>query len=324
VKVAVFGVGAVGGLIASRLALAGVSVSVVARGAQLAAIRQNGLRLRTPDGDRLARPRAVAEAGELGPQDVVVIATKAHSLRGAAPAIARLIGETTVLVPAQNGLPWWYFHREGGPLGDTSLASLDPDGALSRTLPPERVVGCVVYVGAEIAAPGVVDHSSGDRFILGEPDGSASSRLDAVADLFRRAGFEAQTTLRIRDAVWLKLWGNLSMNPVSVLTGATVDRLLDDKSIQAMLLKMMAEAREIAERLGVTFHTQAGERLELARALGAFKTSMLQDFEADRPMEIDALLGAVAELGRRLGIATPTIDVIEALVRVRGQGRVAP
>jgi len=321
VKVAVFGAGAVGGLIAARLALAGLPVSVVARGAHLEAMREHGLRLRSRHSDRTAAIEAVDDTAALGPQDIVILATKAHALLDAAPAIARLLGSDTVLVPAQNGIPWWYFHRAGPPFDGEKVAAVDPDGNLLRDLPPRQVVGCVVYVGAAVPAPGVVDHSSGERFVFGEPDGAMTDRLARVAALFRRAGFEAETTPRIRDAVWLKLWGNLSMNPVSALTQATTDRLLGDPRVRALLRTLMEEAAEVAQRLGIRFDVTVEERLRLAERLGAFKNSMLQDLEAGRSLETDSLLGAVAELGRKVGVTTPMIDAVEALVRLLGAKR---
>jgi 2-dehydropantoate 2-reductase len=321
VKIAVFGAGAVGGLIAARFALAGLPLAVVARGPHLKAIRERGLRLRTRESDRTAKIAATDDAAELGAQDLVIIGTKAHTLPAAAPSLAHLIGPDTVLVPAQNGIPWWYFHRAGPPFEGEVVRAVDPDGTLMQKLPPARVVGCVVYVGAAVPAPGVIDHSSGERFVLGEPDGATSERLEWVAGLFRQADFEAETTPRIRDAVWLKLWGNLSMNPVSVLAQATADRLLADDGVRQLLRLLMEEAARVASGLGIGFETTADQRLRLAERLGAFKTSMLQDLEAGRPLETAPLLGAVAELGRKVGVATPMLDAIEALVRLRGVAR---
>jgi 2-dehydropantoate 2-reductase len=321
VKITVFGAGAVGGLVAARLALAGLPVAVVARGPHLKAIRERGLRLRARENDRTAKVEATDNAGELGAQDLVIIATKAHALPAAASALAQLVGPETILVPAQNGIPWWYFHRAGPPFEGEIVRAVDPEGTLVEMLPPARVVGCVVYVGAAVPAPGVIDHSSGERFVFGEPDGAMSDRLKWVAGIFRQAGFEAEMTPRIRDAVWLKLWGNLSMNPVSVLAQATADRLLGDEGVRQLLRLLMEEAQRVASGLGIGFETTADERLRLAERLGAFKTSMLQDLEAGRPLETAPLLGAVAELGRKVDVATPMLDAIEALVRMRGAVR---
>jgi 2-dehydropantoate 2-reductase len=321
VKLTVFGAGAVGGLIAARLALAGLPISVVARGPHLKAIRERGLRLRTREADRTAKVRATDDASTLGVQDLVILAMKAHTLPEAAPSLARLIGPETILVPAQNGIPWWYFHRAGPPFEGEPVRSVDPEGALLRTLPPSRVIGSVVYVGAAVPAPGVIDHSSGERFVLGEPDGAMSDRLELVAGVFRRGGFEAETTPRIREAIWLKLWGNLSMNPVSALTQATADRLLADAGVRHLMRMLMEEAAGVAGALGVKFEMSAEERLGLAERLGAFKTSMLQDLEAGRSLETGPLVSVVAELGRKVGVATPLIDAVEALIRLRGTGR---
>ena len=318
VKLCVFGAGAIGGVIAGRLAGAGHAVSVVARGAQLAALRRDGLTLRWRGEPRSFAVTTTDEAAALGPQDILVIALKAHSLAGAAAAMRPLIGQDTVLVPAQNGIPWWYFHRHGGALDGTSLETVDPGGMLDALLPPEQVVGCVVYVAATVPTPGVIDHASGERFILGEPDGAASARLERVAGLLRGGGFAVETTDRIRDAVWLKLWGNLSFNPISVLTQKTMDRLLDDARSRALLEALMREAQAVAVRLGVRFGITLEKRLEDARRLGAFKTSMLQDLEAGRPLELEALVGAVVELGRKLGVATPLLEAVYALARLRG------
>jgi 2-dehydropantoate 2-reductase len=317
-KICVFGAGAIGGVAAARMALAGSEVSVVARGAHLAAIRRDGLILQDKTGRRRAPVRATDDPATLGHQDVVVIGLKAHGFAAAADAMRALIGPETVLVPAQNGIPWWYFHRHGGPHDGAVLDSVDPGGRLARLLPPDHALGCVVYLAASVPEPGIIDHSSGERFILGEPDGAMSARLERVGALFRAAGFTVETTDRIRDAVWVKLWGNLSMNPLSVLTLATMDRMLADPLVLPVCREIMREAQAVGERLGIRFGSTIDQRLDAARSLGAFKTSMLQDLEAGRPIEIDALVGAVSELGRRVGVATPLIDAIYALARLRG------
>jgi 2-dehydropantoate 2-reductase len=320
-RICVFGAGAIGGVVAARLALAGRSVSVVARGPHLDAIQREGLQLNDKSGRRRAEIEATSDAASLGTQDVVVLALKAHGLAAAAESVARVLGPETVLVAAQNGIPWWYFHRHGGPLDGAALDSVDPGGKLQRLLPPSQALGCVVYLAAAVPKPGVIDHSSGERFILGEPDGSASTRLERVATLLRDAGFTAETTDRIRDALWVKLWGNLSMNPLSVLTRSTMAGILADPLVLPVCREIMREAQEVGERLGVRFTSTIDQRLEAARSLGAFKTSMLQDLEAGRPLELDALVGAVAELGRRAGVATPLIDAVYALARLRGAPR---
>jgi 2-dehydropantoate 2-reductase len=317
-KVCVFGAGAIGGVLAARLAAAGSEVSVVARGRQLDAIATRGLTL-VEDGKRWTVPvRASSKAAELGPQDVVVIATKAHSLAASREAIDALIGPDTVLVPAQNGIPWWYFFKEGGRFDGERVAAVDPDGALWRALAPHRVVGCVVYIGAEVIEPGVIVPSAGRRFILGEPDGSASRRLEGIAASWREAGFDIETTPRIREAIWVKLWGNLAMNPISVLTHATMDRMIGDPGVNRVLRGLMEEGQRVGEALGIDFGTDVPTRIKMAARLGAFRTSMLQDLDAGRPLEVDALLGAVTEIGSRLGVPTPLVDTVYALARLRG------
>ena len=316
-RIAVFGIGAVGGCVAARLALAGADVSAVARGTTLTAIRERGLTLRHGGTERTARLRAVAEPAELGVQDAVMICTKAYGLAAAAPAVAPLLGPRTAIVPAQNGIPWWYFHRAGPPFEGEPVAAVDPDGALLRALPPERVVGCVTYVAASVPAPGVVEQDVASRFVLGEPDGASSARLDAIAGALRSGGFEIEVSGRIREAVWMKLWGNVALNPVSALALARVGALVADPATRRVMMLMMEETRSVAGKLGVRLEMDIGQRLAQAGRLGAFKTSMLQDLEAGRPLEIDALVGAVSALGRRLDVPTPTIDAVEALLRLR-------
>jgi 2-dehydropantoate 2-reductase len=316
-RIAVFGVGAVGGCVAARLALAGADVSVIARGATLAAIRERGLTLRHGGTERNATIRAVADPAELGPQGAVIICTKAYSLASAAHAVAPLLGPDTAIVPTQNGIPWWYFHRAGPPFEGERVAAVDPDGELLRALPPERVVGCVTYVAASVPQPGVVEQAASSRFVLGEPDGSASARLEAIAGALRNGGFEIDLTERIREAVWMKLWGNISLNSVSALTLARVGEMASNPGTRRVMTLMMEEMKRVAAALGVRLEMDIGQRLTQAARLGGFKTSMLQDLEAGRQLEIDALVGAVSELGRRLDVPTPTIDVVEALLRVR-------
>ena len=316
-KITVFGIGAIGGCVAARLALAGVDVAVVARGATLAAIRERGLVLRYRDTEQTAAIRAVADPAELGPQDAVIVCTKAYSLVSAAPAIAPLLGPETTIVPPQNGIPWWYFHRAGPPFEGEAVTAVDPHGALLGALPPERVVGCVTYVAASVPRPGVVDQASSGRFVLGEPGGAAGPRVESIAAALQRGGFEVVVTDRIRDAVWMKLWGNVALNSVSALTLARVGAMATNPATRRVMTLMMEEMRSVAGALGVRLEMDVEARLDQAARLGGFKTSMLQDLEAGRPLETDALVGAVSELGRRLGIPTPTIDVVEALLRVR-------
>jgi 2-dehydropantoate 2-reductase len=316
-KICIFGAGAIGGLIGARLSAHGVDVSLVARGAHLEAIRDRGLELRENGRSSLAHPRAAGDAAELGVQDYVVVTLKAHSVPAALPQLRPLLGRETAVVMAVNGVPWWYFYRLAGPYEGLRLRSLDPDDRQWREIGPERVIGCVVYPAAEVVEPGVVQLVEGDRFTLGEPDGSRSERVTRLSQALIAAGFKAPVRPRIRDEIWIKLWGNLSFNPISALTLATLDAIVRDPGTRAVARGMMLEAQAIAERLGVTFPIDVDRRIDGAGAVGAHKTSMLQDLERGRPMEIDALLGGVKELGEITGVATPTIDTVLALLRLR-------
>lgn len=317
-KVCVFGAGAIGGYLAVRLANAGVDVSVVARGPNLEAIKAHGLRLRIDGAEEVARVAASADAAELGPQDYVLTTLKAHSVPGVAARMAPLFGPDTAFVTAMNGVPYWYFHGLEGHAWRT-VEAVDPGGAVAAAIPPERAIGCVVYPATEMVEPGVVEHVSGDRFTLGEPDGSKSDRVTAFSKALVSAGFKAPVRPRIRDEIWVKLWGNLAFNPLSALTGQTLDVLATQPDLRAAARAMMVEARAVGEALGVKFAIDVDKRIEGAAAVGAHKTSMLQDLERGRPMEIDALVAAVAELGRAAGVATPTIDLVLALVQARGR-----
>jgi len=318
-RIGIFGAGAIGGLLGVRLAQAGAEVTFVARGAHLAAMRADGVTLRSGGESVTVRPRCVADAGEAGVQDAVIVTLKAHSLPAAAPDIARMMGSQTALVTAVNGVPYWYFHGLDGPWRDRRVASVDPSGVLWEMLPPGQAIGCVVYPAAEVVAPGVIEHTYGDRFSLGEPDGSRSERVEAISRLLIAGGLKAPVRPRIRDEIWVKLWGNLTFNPVSALTGATLDRLTSRPDLRALCRSMMLEAQAVAEALGVRFAIGIEKRIDGAAEVGAHKTSMLQDLERGRPMEIDALLGAVVELGDVTGQPTPTCRSVLALVRERAR-----
>jgi 2-dehydropantoate 2-reductase len=318
-RIGIFGAGAIGGLLAARLAASGAEVTVVARGAHLAAMQADGVRLISGGETITARPRCVADAAEAGVQDYVIVTLKAHALPAAAPAIARMMGRESALVTAVNGVPYWYFHGLEGPWRDRRVASVDPGGILWATLPPAQAIGCVVYPAAEVVTPGVIEHSYGDRFTLGEPDGSRSARAERLAQALQAAGFKAPVRPRIRDEIWVKLWGNLAFYPLSVLTGATLDRLTGRPDLRAVARGMMLEGQAVAEALGVRFVISVDKRIEGAAEVGAHKTSMLQDLERGRPMEIDALLGAVVELGQLAGVATPACELVLALVRERAR-----
>ncbi|MEM9010001.1 MAG: 2-dehydropantoate 2-reductase [Pseudomonadota bacterium] len=317
-RVAIFGAGAIGGYLAVRLAHAGTEVSVVARGPHLEAMRANGLRLRTDEGEEVAEVAASDDPADLGPQDYVVVTLKANSVPGVADRIAALMGPETVLVTGMNGVPYWYFHDLAGH-DWRRVEAVDPGGAVSGKLPPDRALGCVVYPAAEVEEPGVVRLIDGDRFSLGEPSGEKTERAERFAAALKEAGFRAPIRPRIRDEIWIKLWGNLAFNPMSALTGETLDVLATHPPLRDLARAMMVEAQTVAEALGVRFAIDVDKRIAGAAAVGAHKTSMLQDLERGRPMEIDALVTAVVELGRAASVPTPTIDAVLALVQARGR-----
>jgi 2-dehydropantoate 2-reductase len=321
VRVCIVGAGAIGGYLGAKLALAGAELTLIARGAHLAAIQRDGLAVEYGDGTReLVRPvLATAELALAGPQDYVIVAVKAQSLAGLAGPMRALYGPETAVVYAQNGIPWWYFMRHGGEYEGRRIEAVDPGGLIAAQTEIERVVGCVVYPAAAISAPGVIRHIEGNRFTLGEPDGTKSERTQRLAQLMGAVGLRARVRADIRNELWLKLWGNLSFNPISALTRATVDRIIADPLSYALAEQMMAEAQQVAERLGVRFAVSIAQRIKMAEEIGAHKTSMLQDIEAGRATEVDALVGAVAELGRLTGTPTPHIDAIYASVKLLEQ-----
>jgi 2-dehydropantoate 2-reductase len=319
-KLCVFGAGAIGGLMAAKLAAKGdVEVTVIARGPHLAAMQSKGLVLRSEGQESVIPVRAVASAAEAGPQDYVVVTLKAHSLPGAATQMQPLLGPETAIVSAVNGIPWWYFHKFPGPYEDQRVRSVDPDGQVWEKLHPSRAIGCIVYPAAEVPEPGVIEHTYGDRFTLGEPDGSRTPRISALSEALIAAGFKAPVRPRIRDEMWVKLWGNLAFNPISALTGATLDVVTADPGQRGVARAMMVEAQAVGEKLGVRFGIDVDKRIAGAAEVGAHKTSMLQDLERGRPMEIDALLGVVVELAELVGVEVPTCRTVLALVRARGR-----
>jgi 2-dehydropantoate 2-reductase len=317
-RICIVGAGAIGGYLGAKLALAGEEVTLIARGAHLAAIRERGLALEYADGAReLAMPAlATDDLRAAGPQDAVVVAVKAHQLPALAPSLPALYGPDTVVVTAQNGIPWWYFQRHGGPYEGRRIAAVDPDGAVEAHVPAERVIGCVVFPAAELAGPGVVRHIEGDRFTLGELDGAKTERIQQLSRTLTNAGLKAPVRPRIRAEIWIKLWGNLAFNPISALTHATLDTICRYPPTRGLAAAMMAEGQAIAERLGIQFPIGIEQRIAGAEQIGAHKTSMLQDIEAGRATEIDALAGAVAELGRLVGVPTPHIDAVYASVKL--------
>jgi 2-dehydropantoate 2-reductase len=316
-RIAVFGAGAIGGYLAVELARAGQEVAVIARGANLEAIRARGLRLRIGGEEHSAAVAASDDPGAIGPVDCLILAVKANAAPRIAPTLRPLLGAGTAVVTAMNGVPFWYFHGFEGPHRDQRLESVDPGGVLWDRIGPERCIGCVVYPACELVEPGVIQHVEGDRFSLGEPDGSRSERVQKLSQALIEAGFKAPVRPRIRDEIWVKLWGNLSFNPISALTGATLDVICTHPGTREVARRMMLEGQMVGERLGVRFGVDVERRIEGARAIGAHKTSMLQDLERGRALELDALVGAVQELGRLLQVPTPTIDSVLALTRLR-------
>ncbi len=318
-KIAIFGAGAIGGYLAVKLRQAGADVSIVARGPHLAAIQANGLTLRSEGETTTVHLPATDDPAAAGPQDYVFVTLKAHALAPAAPQIAKLMGPQTTLVTGVNGVPYWYFYGQDGPWRDRRVESVDPGGALWDILPPSQALGCIVYPAAEVVEPGVVEHTYGNRFTLGEPDGSKSARAQALSQALSSAGLKAPVRTNIRDEIWVKLWGNLAFNPLSALTGSTLDRLALRPDLRSVARAMMVEAEGVAEALGVKFPISVEKRIDGAGEVGVHKTSMLQDLERGRPMEIDALLGAVVELARLTGHETPMCDAVLALVRERAR-----
>lgn len=313
-KVCIYGAGAIGGLIGGLLADSGADVTLIARGPNLAALKENGLRLFTEGREIHVRPACTDDPAAAGPQDVVFVTVKATASPGIAPGMAPMLRDDTMVVTAQNGIPWWYFHGVGGPLEDTRLDSVDPGGRQWEHIGPQRAIGCVVWPAAELEAPGVVRHTYGNRLPIGEPDGSRSDRVKALSKALIAAGLKAPARPDIRNDIWMKLWGNLSFNPISALTHATLDVLATDPGTRAVCRAMMVEAQTVGEKLGVKFSIDVDARIQGAADVGAHRTSMLQDLDQGRPMEIEALVGVVSELGRLVGVHTPTIDTVYALV----------
>jgi 2-dehydropantoate 2-reductase len=318
-KICIYGAGAIGGYLGVQLARAGADVSLVARGPHLAAMRERGLTLLASGEEHTVFPRCTDDASELGVQDYVIITLKAHSITGVIDKMQPLLGEHTRIVTAVNGIPYWYFHKHGGRHEGSTLESIDPGGRQWRELTPERAIGCIVYPATEIEAPGVIRHVYGNNFPLGEPSGKITADVQRLADLFVVAGMKAPVLDRIRDEIWLKLWGNVCFNPISALTHATLDVICTDPATRALSRAVMLEAQTIAESFGVKFRVDVERRIEGARKVGAHKTSMLQDLERGRPMEIDPLISVVQEMGRLTDIATPALDAVLALVGQRAR-----
>lgn len=316
-KICIYGAGAIGAYMGAQLALVGADVSFIARGPHLAAMQKNGVRLQVDGTERVVNVRCTADPRELGPQDYVIVALKAHSVPGVVDAMQPLLGPDTAVVTAVNGIPYWYFYRHGGDFAGTKLDSVDPGGKQWNVLGPERAIGCVLYPAAEIVEPGVIRHVYGKKFPIGEPSGERTERIVKLHEIMMAAGFDAPIRDNIRDEIWLKLWGNLCFNPISALTHATLDVITSDPGTRAVSRTMMLEAKAIADRFGVHFRVDVERRIDGAGAVGAHKTSMLQDLEQRRPMEIDPLLTVVQEMGRLVEQPTPTIDTVLALIKLR-------
>lgn len=316
-KICVFGAGAIGGLAAAWLARSGQEVSVVARGAHLTAIREHGLRIESERGPFAAKVRAESDPARLGPQDYVIVAVKGQSMREVAATIAPLLGERTAVLTAMNGVPWWFFDRLPFGGGKLRLETLDPGGAISRAIPTERVIGCVVHLAASMQAPGVIRHNMGARLIIGEPGGKNGERTEQLAHELRNAAFETIVSPFIERDFWVKLLGNVSFNPVSALTLATADRLIADAEVKAYLVEIMRECLAIGRAVGVDADIDPEARIDMARKLGRFKTSMLQDLEAGKGLEIDGLLTGTLEIASKAGVAAPYTRSLLGLIRAR-------
>jgi 2-dehydropantoate 2-reductase len=317
VKICIYGAGAIGGYLGVQLALAGEDVTLIARGPHLEAMREKGLKLLIDGEERVAHPRCSDDPSAVGPQDYVIVTLKAPSAAAVAGNLQPLLGPDTAVVTASNGIPWWYFYDQDGPFRDHQLQSIDPDGKQWELIGPGRAIGCVVYPACEIDEPGVIRHIDSNRFVLGEPGGEKTDRVQRLSESLINAGFKAPVRPQIRNEIWIKLWGNLCFNPISALTLATLDKVAGESGTASVCRNMMLEAQEIGEKLGARFRVDVDKRIAGGAAVGAHKTSMLQDLELGRPMEIDALVTVVRELGRLVDVPTPTIDVVLALIQQR-------
>jgi len=319
VKFAVLGAGAIGGYVGAALARGGADVTLIARGPHLQAMQEHGVRVLSPRGNFDARPAATGDLAAIGGADVVFVALKAYSLTEVAPRIGPLLAPGAAVIWAQNGIPWWYFQSLNGPLAGTSLQSVDPGGVIAGAIGPEHNIGCVVYCSAEIVAPGVIRHTEGTRFSVGEPDGSMTERCQRISAAFTAGGLKAPADPRLRDQIWLKLVGNVAFNPITALTGATLGELGTLPEMTDLLRAIFAECAEVAARLGITFPVPLDRRLAAGIAVGDHKTSTLQDLEAGKQLEIDCMTGAVTELAGLLGIEVPHVRTVHACAKLLGQ-----
>ena len=318
-KVAIVGAGAIGGWMGMHLARAGVQISVLARGDTLTALQRNGLQLHQGGELHHMPVKASNDAAELGVQDLVVISVKAPALASVTQQIGPLIGQDTVVLTAMNGVPWWFLQGFGGPVQGQSLGTVDPQGTIARAIPAQHVIGGVVHASCSVDAPGVIRHHFGDGLIVGEPSGANTPRVQALHALLQKAGFNATLSPQIQKDIWFKLWGNMTVNPISALTGATSDRLLDDELVRGFMSRVMLEAKAIGEHIGIPIAQEPEDRHAVTRKLGAFRTSMLQDVQAGKPVELDALVSAVRELGQMTGVATPFTDALLGLSRLHAR-----
>ena len=315
-KIAIFGAGAIGGYLGAKLARAGEDVTLIARGPHLAAMQANGLRVIEDDDEFVVQPRCLSDSREAGPQDYVVAALKAHQLTAALDNLSPLLGPETPVLAAQNGLPWWYFFQLPGQWQDHQIEMVDPGGRIWQEIGPQRALGCVVYPACEIADPGVIRHIDSDRFALGEPDGSRSERVTVLAKALINAGLRAPVRTRLRNEIWLKLWGNAVFNPLSVLTRASLQDIGNDAPTRDFARRAMLEVEAIAAALGETMAVDIDARIAGAGEVGQHKTSMLQDFEAGRPLEIDAVTGATVEIAHLTGVEAPNLEALNAMLRL--------
>jgi 2-dehydropantoate 2-reductase len=321
VRIVIAGAGAIGGYIGARLVRSGEDVVLFARGPHLQAMHERGLRVKSPDGDFEVRPEVTGDLAAIGTADIVIVGVKAHSLIGLAPQLRVLFGPDTAVVSTQNGIPWWYFQGHGGELDGLRLERVDPRGVIAAAIEPRRVVGSLAYFATDIVEPGVIRHTEGNRISLGEPDGSRSERTRAIADLFIAAGFKSPITTRIRQEIWVKLLGNVAFNPISALTGGTLEELVRHPDVSRLIRSVMAETEAVAAKLGFDLPVSIDQRIAGAAKVGAHKTSMLQDFEAGRPMELDAVVGGVIELGEKLGVSMPATQAVYACTKLLDEHR---
>jgi 2-dehydropantoate 2-reductase len=321
VKIAIVGAGAIGAFLGAKLALSGVDVYLIARGPHLKEMQANGVRVRSPEGDFEAHPTATDDYESIGPVDYVFLTVKAHSLTAIAPGIAPLLGPDTAVVSAQNGIPWWYFQSHGGPFDGMSMESVDPGGVIANAIDPSRIIGCVVYPSTVIVQPGVIEHIEGNRFSIGELDGASSERCKRLASALIGAGLRAPVRGHIRHDMWVKLLGNVVFNPMSALTGATLEEIVTHPETSDVVRAVMTEADAVAEALGVRLPLTIDQRMEGAKKVGAHKTSMLQDLEAGRPMELESVIGVVIELGEKLGLPMPHTKTLYSCARLLDQVR---